>query len=179
MQCAGRPDYTPAQLVPYFRAFANVIHDEDVAAAEEAVIAHPVLLEAFNLLNSEDEAILDAAVSAILAAIDLCSAAGTMVEGYERLCMYLAEGVRFHCFPATAYLHAYFDHNSIAVAASHVPLNILQFFSHSLDASSACLVLSQQCCLCWLRAECRQTLRLVRGTVCKLCSSQYSVETLI
>ena len=89
-------------MVPYFRAFANIVHDEDVDAPEEAIIAHPLLLEAFNVLNSEDEDILSAAVGAILAAIDLCSAAGTMAEGYERLCEYLAEGVRIHSLPATA-----------------------------------------------------------------------------
>ena len=102
MQCAGHPHFTPAQLVPYFKSFANIIHDEDMATPAEAVIAHPLLLEAFNLLKSEDEAILEAAVSAILAAINLCSAAGSMAEGYKGLCMYLAEGVRIHCLSPTA-----------------------------------------------------------------------------
>ena len=80
----------------------TIIHDEDMATPAEAVIAHPLLLEAFNLLKSEDEAILEAAVSAILAAINLCSAAGSMAEGYKGLCMYLAEGVRIHCLSPTA-----------------------------------------------------------------------------
>lgn len=86
-QCAGQSEY--GALLPYLTSFAHVLHGDTAALHPDDIVCHPVLIAAFDALASRDEAVLDAAVFAILAALDLASYAGTLVEGKQALCLFL------------------------------------------------------------------------------------------
>ena len=82
------------KLVPILRAFASCLRDESVIPPGEAVLHHPALLTAFEVLASDDAPVLDAAVDAILASIDFCDRMGQPAGDTDSLCTFLLSQAR-------------------------------------------------------------------------------------
>ena len=94
VQCAG----DASRLAAILESFVYVMGDNDCVSGAvnlQALIAHPALEAAFKALTASDTFILDAAVAAIQAAVNVSSSAGETaeLEGAWDLATYLFEKV--------------------------------------------------------------------------------------
>ena len=91
-----------SRLVPILASFTYILGDEECVSGAtnlKALIAHPALVAAFEALDSSDNRILNAAVAAIQAGVNISSSAGETADlpGAWELATYLFKQVCICC----------------------------------------------------------------------------------